>query len=271
MSKIGDYQRALRLKEAASESQTVGEFAKELGKSTAVLLQQLKVASITKQDSDSLTVGEKHQFLKHQNLHKSQKSKKITITIDPEWKRLIRSVAAQENGAEFASLEYLLGMVFNGESLEPEFQKLINLIVAKAVIYGALPLQKLGRPKREQLDSIGREAAERYWEMIDSGSSYESAVEAVSVEFHKSERHIMRLIAPHKKSIGETLEQRSINRSYWKIMRERNTTSSYLELCLSILKPKIPAPDFTHEDYVDHLDELIQQLAEKAKPLTKKI
>lgn len=273
MSKISEYQKALRLKEAESESQTVSEFAAELGKSTAVLLEQLKAAGITKQGADLLTVGEKHELLKHlQNSQGSQKTrKKLTITIDPEWKKLIHGVAAQENGAEFASLEYLLCVVLSGKSVEPEFQQLINLIIAKAVIYGALPLQKLGRPKREELDSIGHEAAVRYWEMIDSGRSYELAVKAVSAEFHKSERHIMRLIAPHKKAIGETLEQRNIKRSYWQIMRELDPTNSSIDRFLSFFEPKIPTPDFTNHDYVDHLDELIQQLADKAKPLTKKI
>jgi hypothetical protein len=273
MSKISEYLAALRLKEAELEAQTVGQFASKLRKSSAVLLEQLKKAGLSKQHaSDILTDRDKEKFLTQ--LQKSHRSKgprkKIEVTIDSEGKKIIRRVSAKENGAEFSALEYMLGMVLGGHKIDPDLQQLINLIVAKAIIFGALPLQTRGRPKRKELDSIGRAAAEKYWEMVDSGSSYELAVETVSAKFHKSERHVMRLIAPHKKSIGESLEQRITNRIFWEMRGKLHTENSFFEQYQTLFGPKIPSPDFTNDDYRDHLDEMIQQLAANSKPLTKK-
>jgi hypothetical protein len=272
MSKISDYQKALREKEKADDKQTVGEFAVELMKKPAHLLKQLKEAGIQKSKaSDVLTLKDKNQLLKHlQNLHRSKiPRKKITIKVDPETNKLIRRVAQEENGAEFEALNYFLGAVLAGEKIVPDFQKLINLIVAKSVLIGALPMQKLGRPKVEKLDSIGLEAAYRYWNLIDSGVPYEEAVQQVSSEFHKSDRHIMRLIAPHKKTVGETSEDRMRNRDRSKFLQSINPNS--FDQYKKIFEPKIPVPNFTDDDYFDHLDELVDELASRAQPLTKKI
>jgi hypothetical protein len=275
MSKISDYQKALREKEEEDDKQTVGEFALELMQKPAHLLKQLKEVGVQKSKaSDVLTSKDKNKLLKHlQNLHRSKvPRKKITIKVDPETNKLILRVAEQENGAEYDALNYFLGAVVVGEKIVPDFQKLINVIVAKSVLIGALPMQKLGRPKVEKLDSIGLEAAHRYWRLIDSGVAYEEAVQQVSSEFHKSDRHIMRLIAPHKKTVGETPEKRAANRSrnnmmYEMHMRNPNSFDRYKK----IFEPKIPVPEFTDEDCVEHLEEIILELASRAQPLTKKI
>ena len=275
MSKISDYRKVLREKEEEDDKQTVGEFAEELMNKPAHLLKQLKEAGVQKSKvSDVLTSKDKNQLLKHlQNLHRSKISrKKIIIKVEPETNKLIRRVSEQENGAEYDALNYFLDAVVVGEKIVPDFQKLINVIVAKSVLIGALPTQKLGRPKLEKLDSIGLEAAQRYWQLIDSGVSYEDAVQQVSSEFHKSDRHIMRLIAPHKKTVGETPEKRATNRS-WKNkmyemhMRNPNSFDRYNK----IFESKIPVPEFTDEDCMEHLEEMILELASRAQPLTKKI
>lgn len=279
MSKISDYQKALREKEKEEEdkdkSQTVGDFAVELAKKPSDLLKQLKKAGVQKtKATELLTWEEKSQLLKYlQGLNRKKvPRKKISIKLDPETMKLIRRVAGQENGAEFDALKYLLGAVVVGENIDPDFQKLINVIVAKSVLVGALPMQKLGRPKVEKLDAIGLQAASRYWEMIDSGVSYDEAVQKLSSEFHKSERHIMRLIAPHKKTVGETPEKRATHRSWNNMMREfymshPNFSNSFAEM----FEPKIPVPDFTDDDCMEHLEEMILELATRAQPLTKKI
>ena len=276
MSKISDYQKALREKEKEDEdkgkSQTVGDFAVELAKKPSDLLKQLKKVGVQKtKASELLTWEEKSQFLKYlQGLNRIKvPRKKISIKLDPETKKLIRRVAGQENGAEFDALKYLLGAVVVGENIDPDFQKLINVIVAKSVLVGALPMQKLGRPKVEKLDAIGLQAASRYWEMIDSGVSYDEAVQKLSSEFHKSERHIMRLIAPHKKTVGETSEDRRENRERNYLLQPINPNlfNQYKKL----FEPKIPVPNFTDDDYFEHLDELVEELASRVQPLTKKI
>ena len=275
MSKISDYQKALRKKKEEDDKQTVEELAVELMKKPGHLLKQLKEAGIQKSKaSDVLTLRDKNQLLKHlQNLHRLKvPRKKITSQVAAETNKLIRRVAQEENGAEFEALNYFLGTVLVGEKIVPDFQKLINLIVAKSVLVGALPMQKLGRPKVEKLDAIGLQAASRYWEMIDSGVSYDEAVQKLSTEFHKSERHIMRLIAPHKKTVGETPEKRATHRSWNNIMREfymshPNFSNSFAKM----FEPKIPVPDFTDDDCMEHLEEMILELATRAQSLTKKI
>jgi hypothetical protein len=272
MSKISDYKKALREKEEEDDKQTVGEFALELMKKPAHLIKQLKEAGVQKSKvSDVLTSKDKNQLLKHlQNLHRSKAPrKKITIQVDPETNKLIRRVAQKENGVEREALYYFLDAVLVGEKIVPDFQKLINLIVAKSVLIGALPTQKLGRPKVEKMDSVGLEAAHRYWNLIDSGVPYEEAVQVLSSEFHKSDRHIMRLIAPHKKTVGETSKDRRKNRERNCVFQPINLNSfnQYKEL----VDPNIPVPNFTDDDYFEHLDELVEELASRAQPLTKKI
>lgn len=277
MSKISDYRKALREKEKEDEEkpQTVKDFASELAKKPAYLLKQLKEAGVQKsKTSDVLTLKDKDQLLKHlQNLNRSKVTrKKITINLDPETNKLIRRVAEQENGAEFDALNFFLCAVLVGEKIVPDFQKLINVIIAKSVLNRVLPKQKLGRPKVEKLDSIGLEAAHRYWSLIDSGVAYEEAVQQVSSEFFKSDRHIMRLIAPHKKIVGETPEKRAFKRSWNNMMYEihmRNTDSN--NSFAKIFEPKIPIPEFTEDDCMEHLEEMILELASRAQPLTKKI
>ncbi len=274
MSKITEYQQRLRQIEADRELQSVADFALELGESPESLLTQLRDAGVPKASAlDSLTLADKQKLHKYlRNLHQGKtRRKKITVTIESQEKKLIQRVATQENGAELEALSHFAGLVVWGDAIDPKFQNLINLIVAKAVMFGALPMEKLGRPKRKELDSVGRNAAERYWEMMDSGIGYPEAVELLSKEFHKSERHIMRLIAPHKKIVGETVEDRLRNRQWNQIMRKTGSEPGAWEFYRSMYEPRVPVPKLSLDDYVEHLDELTQELAAGSRPLTKKI
>lgn len=275
MSKITEYQERVRIKEASDDRQSVGEFALELKKPPEILLAQLKEAGVPKlRVSDDLTHEDKAalcRYLEKQN-EAPRRRKKITVTIESQEQKLIRRVAKQENGAEFEALRQFAGNVVFGNPIDPMFQKLVNLITAKAVLIGALPLEKLGRPKREELDSIGFLAAQRYWDMIDSGIGYQSVVEKLSSEYHKSERHIMRLIAKHKKSVGETLEERSRKRRWNEVMSDvYSKNPGAFEHYKALFEPKVPFPELSLDDYLCHLEELTVELANSVKPLTKKI
>lgn len=269
MSRISEYIE----QQAEASVQTVGEFALELRKSPEVLLEQLKYAGVQKQSSsDTLTTDDKSELLKYlQKKHGTEDRKEITVTVDSAENKLIRDVANQENGAEFAALEHLLSAMLVGDKIDPNFQKLVNLVAAKAVLVGALPMRKVGRPKNEDFDSFGYQVSARYFEMIDAGVRYEVAVERLSATFHKSERHIMRLVAKHKEEIGDTVEKRVNNREFWKFYHESSTGRDPFGLYKRLLEPTIPVPDFTHDDYMEHLDELIQQLSTSSKLLTKKV
>jgi hypothetical protein len=278
LSKISEYQAALEKLAKARELQSVSDFAKELKKSSETLLSQLAEAGISKSSaSDPISSIEKNKLLEWFQVQHGdvRPRKKITVVVDPIERRLIRDVAEHKNGAEYEALEYLLGAVIRGEKVPSSLQKLINIIVAKCLFFGALPLRKLGRPKQEALDVVGLNAAEKYWELVDSGVSYQEAVETVSSEIHKSERHVMRLVAKHKKKIGETKEAREAYRSYWNFHRThfahkaayRDAMARYLRA----FEPAIPPPELSEDDYLEHLDELVERLASQAKPLTKKI
>lgn len=278
MSKISEYQAALKKLAEDGERQSLGDFAKDLGKTSEALLLQLAEAGITKTAAtDVITSSDKSKLLKWlQAQHSDGKPrKKITVTHDPLEHRLIRAVAEQKNGAEYEALEYLLGAVLRGDKLPPPMQELTNVIVAKCLFFGALPLRKIGRPKREELDSVGLDAAERYWGLVDSGVSYQEAVGIVSSEIHKSERHVMRLIAKHKERVGDTPEKRDTYRAIGDFQRKYFAeSSSYLDACSKYARaydPPIPPPDLNTDDYLEHLEELIERIASNAQPLTKKI
>lgn len=277
MSKVSEYQAALKKDE--DEWQSVGDFAKELKKTSEALLAQLREAGVSKAAAtDPLFESDKQKLLKWlQDTHsngKPRKRKRITVTHDPLEHRLIRAVGDQTNGAEYEALEYLLSAVISGEKLTQPMQELVNIVVARSLLTGALPLKKLGRPKQAGLYSVGLKAAERYWSLVDSGATYQAAVDTVSSEIHKSERHVMRLVAEHKAQVGVTLEQRTRNRDFWNEQRRVFAASGHansLAHFATLFEPNVPKPDLTVDDYLDHLDELVDRLAVNAKPLTKKI
>lgn len=281
MSKISEYQAALKKLADEEEKRTVGDFARELRKTPEALLIQLSEAGVSKSGaSDILGSADRHKLLTWLQKQHGRKypRKKIEITVDPEDRKLTRAVAEGANGAEFEVLEMLTSSVLWGEKIPPRLQKIANIVVAKSILIGALPLRKLGRPKLEGLDKTGLKAARLYFDLVDSGSKYEAAVAAVDKETCKSERHVMRLIAKHKAAIGETPAERKAKRdiSSWMIkpmgnkIGEDGTGSSY-EHFLSMYGPKIPLPELSWDDYMAHLDELADALAARSKPLTKKI
>lgn len=275
MSKITDYQELMRIKTAEADRQSVREFALELKKPTKLLLKQLQEAKVPKESaSEILTHADKAVFLRYlqKQYTAPQRRKRITISIETQEQKLIQSIIKQENGAEWEALRYFAEAVIFGNPIEPTFKKMVNLIMAKTVLIGTLPSEKLGRPKREDLDSLGLEAAHRYWEMVDSGVGYEKAVEILSNDFHKSERHIMRLIAKHKHAIGETPEIRSKNREWHDIMhRMYQRSPSILDSYKALCEPIVPFPELSLDDYLEHLAEMARSLAADIKPLTKNI
>lgn len=130
----------------------------------------------------------------------------------------LRDVFEDQNGADRHVLEVLAGLVLSGQKIDPDFQLVANSIVAQAVLFDTLPQKRRGRPKEEG-GSKGIEIAIRYFELFDMGVGYAKAVEAVAKEFHKDERHIMRLVKEKKHWIGETKEKRDKNREWWQLSR----------------------------------------------------
>ena len=267
MGKITDYFEQCRQdKEERKRNQTVATFAKELNKSVEALIGQFQAAGVRKvSEAERITEADKEALLRY--LQKSNKGggrarKKTTLSYkgESEEQRLMKAVAAQENGAEWECLQYLAGHACWGNAIDPSFQAVINLIVAKSVMYQVLPMKKLGRPKSPKTDDLGLEITQEYWDSRDSGASYREAVQRLAERFHKDERHIMRLTEKHKKSVGLTFEEREQKRE-WAVLRHqalefvrRSLSDGYVLETFEIFKP---APEFEPDDYIEYFDEQI--------------
>jgi len=271
MSKIADYfeqqERARARRQEEAEKQTVADFAEELKKSPDSLLKQLHEAGIQKNsETDRLTASDKAALLSFlqkkyspDEPRKKIKLKKIATVYESESDKHLKAVAEQTNGAEWEFLEYFCGDVIAGNRIDPVLQAVANLVFAKAFIFQALPLKKLGRPKRQETEDLGRELAQKYWDLRDSGTSYSEAVRHLAEKVHKDERHIMRLVEKHKKDVGLTFEEREKKRQWATLMRSMVAPLSRSPGALYSLFSSfnIPPPEFTGEDYVEYLDEQI--------------
>lgn len=270
MGKIAEYFEQCRQdEEERKRNETVAKLAKDLNKSAASLISQLQAAGVKKvSETDQVTEADKQALLKY--LKKSNRSKsrqkKITLThkLESEEQRLMKAVAAQENGAEWECLEHLASHAFWGNRIDPNFQAVANLIIAKAILYEALPLKKLGRPKSQESENLGRQVAQEYWDMVDCGTSYSEAVQHLANKVHKDERQIMRYVKKHKNMVGLTVEIREHNREWDTLMRnvigsiKSTTNNSYVSRYFAVSKP---LAEFVPDDYIEYFDEQIAKLA----------
>ena len=274
MSKVSEFIDLYR-EQQKPKDQTVAEYAYELKKTIDSFMQQLAEAGIQKKSSDEiLTDADKNQFLKHLQKAHRPRGRRVsrTITIDREINKFLRTVAAQENGAEWELLERIAADVVWGNPIDPALQQVANLICAKAVISGALPIRRRGRPQSDELKELGLEVAYAYWSMRDSGQSYQESINHLALKYHKDERHLMRWVEEHKSKVGLTLEDRQRNRRWAKNMREVYASGGSFEAYLpTISRDQGPVPDFCEDDYLEHLDEMIRAYVGTLKPLTKKI
>lgn len=271
MSKIADYfeqQEKKRLKaQEQREKETVADFAKELNKTAAVLMEQLREAGVQKtSETDRITETDKQVLLSFLQKNHAPEEPRKKITLTSEWEseedKCLKAVGERENGAEWMCLEQFAGNVIGGAKIDQKFQAIVNLIVAKAVILEALPKKKLGRPKSPEVEDLGRELAQEYWDLRDTGTSYSEAVRHLAEKVHKDERHVMRLVEKHKKSVGLTLEEREryrqwaeIRKSAWRFLADsQRPTGSLASLLTAYVTP---TPEFTGEDYIEYIDEQI--------------
>lgn len=269
MSKISDYIRAVQdhFTKEANKPQTVEEFAVELSKPVETILVQLGLAGVKKSKGDLISESEKQALLKYlQKSHGSETANKKTITIKrgpSEAIQLWQAVADQKNGSAWDALDHFAQQVIWGQPIDPDLQRLINLIITKSIVEGALPSMKRGRPKSEDVEELGKDVAQAYWDMRDSGKSYADAVGFISEKIHKDERHIMRMVESNRSFVGETLEDRERKRNWLTITRQmRGDGNGYVSIYEEFLSPKLPTElekiEFQNEDYVAHLEELIR-------------
>ena len=289
MSKMGDYfeqQEKERVRaQEQREKETVADFAKELDKPADFLMKNLREAGVQKtSEKDRITEIDKQVLLnflqkKHSSEHSNKGSsepnleeprKKISLNSarESEEDKCLQAVAEQANGAEWECLELFAGNVIFGHKIEHQLQSIVNLIVAKAVFVNALPMKKLGRPKRQETEDLGKKVAQKYWDLRDSGSNYSEAVSHIADKIHKDERHIMRLVEKHKKNVGLTFEEReefrewaAIRESAWRFIKLSPPTDFEL-----MLRSYAQTPEFTEVDYVEYLDEQIVNAGKVAGP-----
>lgn len=140
------------------------------------------------------------------------------ITIPSLEDRALKAIANNENGADYGVLQVLAGLVLGGREIDPDFQKVANAIVVQSLLFDTLPPKRKGRPKNE--DGDGFSVALMYYDLLDSGVRYADAVAQVAGEFHKDERHIMRIVKENRHLIGNSKEERQKKRDWWRICAE---------------------------------------------------
>lgn len=179
--------------------------------------------------------------------------------------RALKALANGENGSEHEVLQLLAIAVISGEELKTDFQQIANAIVAKSVLFEKLPTKKKGRPISS--DGVnGVSVALRYFALKDSGMSYADAVARVSAEFHKDERHIMRLVRKNN-LIGKTFDDRQQMRKLWKLseeLRQRTIESGNEDpLDFWFLNSKEFDECLSSRDLIAELDDLIKKTLDR--------
>lgn len=268
MSKISAYIQSVQqhFKETSEKTQTVAEFAEELRKPVNILLEQLQSAGLSKSKNDIMLESDKQTLLEYlQKSHSSEKfeRKKITLTRGPsEAVKMWRAVAENKNGSAWEVLENFSLKIIYGQPIDPDLQRLVNLIIAKSFLEGALPNMRRGRPKSNDVEEMSMEVAQMYWDLRDGGKSYADAVEIIANQIYKDERHIMRMVEANTSNVGHTLEDRERKRQWRSLMREmRRDANSHPSIYEKFINPDLPPEltniEFDTSDYIDHLDELI--------------
>lgn len=261
MSKITEILERFRIEQEAKSRCTVAQLAQELNKDVRLLLEQFADAGVLFSGADD-EVLEEHKrklldWLKGQHFPRSEK--KITLSRSPKvspFENAWKAVAANENGAEWDFIVQFSGDVILGHEIDPDQQRLANLIFARAVVLGTLPLKRVGRPSERRADELTHSVAREYWEKVDSGCSSAEAVNYLSSKFHKTERQIFRYVSANKSSIWRGKEGREQERELFRFMassREQNPDSFAQQYALHLPDMSSVAP----EDCLDHLDEVI--------------
>lgn len=283
MSKISDYLQAYEKHHSKNNQPTsVKAFAEELQRPVETVIKQFAAAGILVGPDDPVSEADKQALLDHlRTQHKGPRSKelrKIVINRETEPQRQLRAVAGGGNGAEWDTLKSFTESIVFGLAVDPLMQRLVNIIIARSFVTGALPSMRRGRPKSDETERLGEEIARAYWDMRDSGMGYAEAAAELSAKYHKDERHIMRSVEKHKSAIGNTLEDRNRKRLWESALRglyigptsEGQRLSAYESfLQAHELPPELADVQFDGNDCLEHLEELIQIEAAKLPPLTR--
>lgn len=148
------------------------------------------------------------------------------IIVDGPVSRAIYAMKSGKSGAERMVLEALAFEMLAGRQIPPGFQRVVNAVILKAVAMGKLPDRPTGRPTSPP--GTSQAIALRYWQLRDEGVPYAQAVEAVSSEFAKTERHVMRLAEQQLQWIGRTKEDRDRRREWWALCAQMGADGSSL-------------------------------------------
>lgn len=214
-----------------------------------------------RQDSESdLIETIKRIRRKHDELWGNRK--KFTPKKDQEIALL--ALADGVNGADFYVLELFSALVSCGHEINPDFQRIANIIVAKSVLSGSLPSKNpRGRPKDED-NGISRSIAWDYYALLDSGLNSEDAANKLSMQYHKSPRHIMRFLKLGKHYLSNTKERRELDRQYIPHPNDYQPTH-YIKIRDDLEKLEREAFEkILKHEFIDQLDDMIDaELARK--------
>ena len=147
-------------------------------------------------------------------------------SIFPEGSKVTQSFALKfleegAHGAEFDVLKVLARAVLHGESLDPAFQAVVNALMAKVVFSEKLPSKAMGRKMGSgRIDSW--EVANDFYDMRDSGISYDQTVQALAQKHNMEESNVPKLASENKQSVGSTKAERKFNRMIRKAISDLN-------------------------------------------------
>lgn len=192
--------------------------------------------------------------------------KRLTVRIEDPQDAALRALAEGKNGAELGVLELLSALVVAGQAVNQDFQRIANAIVAQSVLLGKLPSKPRGRPKDDDND-VSRHIAENYYFMRDAGFSYDEAVSKLTKEYHKEERHIMRLVRFGRRYVWPTKSDREKWRDLY-----RGFPAEFVEMFSQRCDEQTREYERVKEDVMQHdfigeLDDLINaELDRKTLP-----
>jgi len=136
---------------------------------------------------------------------------RLVVHLTPDGDALT-AFAKGDAGAERLVLERLADSVLSGGIVNPSIQKIANAIMAEAILKGALPGKKAGRPSADAFRA--HEAAYRYFELKDAGMRSGEALAVVRKEFLIDERQIARFVNEFRPMIGWFVEGRERFRAW---------------------------------------------------------
>lgn len=160
----------------------------------------------------------------------------------PEAEALLAFVSG-ENGADRRVLELVAKAVIDGFDVNPHIQRVANVLLAKALLDGRLPVKASGRPKQETTSLKGVEITNRFYELLDGGMRRDDALIEAADYFKVEPRQVERAVERYRWLVGHFLEDRERFRAWRAGTDARDYEASVLiDLRIREKRPPVARP-----------------------------